>query len=364
LARDPKICVVTPSHWAAFIGGAEYQIRLLLDVLADGPAADLTYLARYVSNDFTDDRYLTRRIRSFARLSRLGFWPDSLFLLKMLKQERPDVIYQRIGCAYTGVCAAYARKYGARLVWHISIDNDLDAKMDRFLPVSRNLERWIRDYGIRRADSIVAQTHHQADVLRARFDKEAIVVKNFQPPAAQTGPKSELPTVVWIANLKPAKRPELFLEVVRETSSRLGIQFIMVGRGGEREPYATMISKATDSTSLTYLGPKTLSETNDLIASSHVFVNTSAVEGFPNTFIQAWLRKTAVVSLDVDPDGVLEKHKIGMVSRTPETLARTIEKLFSDDSMRETMIERAFDYATAEHGLENANRLASIILGK
>ncbi len=354
--------MVTPSHWAAYFGGAEYQIRLLLDTLSERPGVKLTYLARHVAQDFVDNRYSTRRIRSFSLLSRLGFWPDFPFLLRMLERERPDVIYQRIGCAYTGICAAYARRRGARLVWHISIDNDLDARIDRFLPLSRILERQIRDFGIRRADRIVAQTHQQADVLKSRFCKEAVVVKNFQPPANQASIKSNVPTVVWIANMKPAKRPELFLEVVRETSRALGIQFIMIGRGGDREPYATMISDAIGSTSLTYLGAKTIDETNDLIASSHVLVNTSAVEGFPNTFIQAWYRNTVVVSFDVDPDGVLQKHNIGMVARSPAALARIIEELVCDDLLREKIAARALNYATIEHGLENADRLASIIL--
>ena len=356
--------MVTPSHWAARFGGAEFQIRLLLDALLERPAIKISYLARYVSQSFVDSRYCTRQIRSFTLLSRLGFWPDFPFLLRMLEQERPDVIYQRIGCAYTGICAAYARIVGARLVWHISIDNDLDKDIGRFHPLSRILERQIRDYGIKRADCIVAQTHQQAMLLRTRFGKEAVVVKNFQPPANHTNAKAQVPTVVWIANLKPAKRPELFLETVRETSHALGIHFIMVGRGGDCEPYATKISKAAKLWPLTYLGEKTVEETNDLIASAHILVNTSIVEGFPNTYLQAWFRKTVVVSLDIDPDGVLQKHDLGFVAKSPKALAGIIEKLVRDDMLREKIAARALRYAANEHSLENANRLASIILGE
>lgn len=364
LARGRKICVVTPSHWAGYFGGAEFQIRLLLDVLLERSAVKVTYLARYVSRSFVDSRYSTRQIRSFALLSRLGFWPDFPFLLKMLEQERPDVIYQRVGCAYTGICAAYACIRGARLVWHISLDNDLDRDIGRFHPLSRSTERQIRDFGIKRADCIVAQTHQQAELLRVRFRKEAVVIKNFQAPASSSSNKAEVPTVVWVANLKPTKRPELFLETIRETSQALGIHFVMIGRGGDREPYATIISDVAKFWPLAYVGEKTVEETNDLIASAHILVNTSTVEGFPNTFIQAWFRSTVVVSLDVDPDGVLQKHDLGLVARSPKALASTIETLVHDDILRESIADRALKYAANEHSLENANRLASIILGE
>ena len=364
MARGYKICVVAPSHWAANFGGAEFQIRLLLDALLEHSAVKITYLARHVSQNHVDSRYCTRQIRSFKPLSRLGFWPDLPFLIRLLRQEQPDVIYQRVGCAYTGICAAYARVCGARLIWHISIDNDLDRDMGRFHFLSRIVERQLRDFGIRRADTIVAQTHQQAQVLGTRFGREAVVVKNFQPPANHGNTKKRVPTVVWIANLKPAKRPELFLELVRKTSQALGIQFVMVGRGGDCEPYATLISEAAKISQLIYVGEKTVEQTNDLIASAHILINTSIVEGFPNTYIQAWFRKTVVVSLDIDPDGVLQKHDLGFVAKSPKALADIVEKLVRDDALRETTAGRALNYATSEHGLDNADRLASIIVGK
>ena len=40
-------------------------------------------------------------------------------------------------------------------------------------------------------------------------------------------------------------------------------------------------------------------------------MNTSEWEGWPNSFIQAGLGKTALLSLDVNPDGIFERFSPG-----------------------------------------------------
>jgi glycosyltransferase involved in cell wall biosynthesis len=110
-----------------------------------------------------------------------------------------------------------------------------------------------------------------------------------------------------------------------------------------------------------YLGARPQSEINALMARSHVFVNTSISEGFPNTFIQAWMREVPVVSLDVDPDGVLDRERVGIHARTTAGLVEAVRGFVTDPQRRADYGERARRYAMRYHSMHNAKLLTELI---
>ncbi|WP_430404412.1 glycosyltransferase [Fluviicola sp.] len=89
-----------------------------------------------------------------------------------------------------------------------------------------------------------------------------------------------------------------------------------------------MLQKAADHIpNFHYLGEIPNSEVNKQLSQSHILVNTSQYEGFSNTFVQAWMRKVVVVSLNSNPDGLLTDKEIGFVSGNPDELEKTIGDL-------------------------------------
>ena len=109
-----------------------------------------------------------------------------------------------------------------------------------------------------------------------------------------------------------------------------------------------------DTPNIDYLGPLAQSEVNELLARAHIFVNTSVHEGFPNTFIQAWMREMPVVSLHVNPDDVLNRHGTGIFAGNEPRLAEAVRRLISEPTVRAEFAERARNYALQRHSLENA----------
>jgi glycosyltransferase involved in cell wall biosynthesis len=84
---------------------------------------------------------------------------------------------------------------------------------------------------------------------------------------------------------------------------------------------------------------------------------------FPNTFIQAWMRKTPVVSLDTDPDDVIKKNQLGLHSANFDQMVKDVRLLLTDTHLCQHMGENAYRYATKEHNVHNTvDRLEKIIL--
>ena len=64
-----------------------------------------------------------------------------------------------------------------------------------------------------------------------------------------------------------------------------------------------------------------------------------------------------VVSLKIDPDGVIERHGLGVMARSTARAAETIVTLIQSCEERETMGARARDYAIRTHSAEAVARL-------
>jgi len=360
-----KICIVNPFEHG---GGAEYQIGLLIDALFRSGEFEIHYLTHFVDERERIRKYRVSRIGAGGPIPRLGYVVEARSLYRLLREIGPDIIYQRVACAYTAVCALYARRRGVPLVWHVSHDTELaPGHLDRARNFLRlHLEKWMAQWGARHATSIVVQTELQAELLKKNYRRAAdAVIPNFHPRAVETIDKTGPLTVMWIANLKPWKQPEIFVRLAANLKDREDIRFVMVGAAaapGKRWPWElALMSDIQETANLQYLGEKSQEEVNALLARAHIFVNTSKHEGFPNTFIQAWLRDVAVVSLHVDPDRVLESGGAGIVAHSEAALVAAVRNLIDAPEARAGVVARGRKHAETHHSLRNATVLAHLL---
>jgi glycosyltransferase involved in cell wall biosynthesis len=362
-----KICIVNPFEHG---GGAEYQISLLIDTLFGSGEFEIHYLTHFPDERDRIRNYQVSRIGTGGPIPRLGYVAEARSLYRLLREIGPDIIYQRVACAYTAVCALYARRCGVPLVWHVSHDTELTpGHLDRTRNFLRlRLEKWMARWGARHATGIVVQTQFQAELLTRNYARTAVaVIPNFHPPAAEPIDKSGPLTVVWIANLKPWKQPEIFVRLAQSLKDRADIRFVMVGAAapaGKRWTWElALMSDIQTAANLQYLGEMRQEEVNALLARAHIFVNTSKHEGFPNTFIQAWLRDVAVVSLQVDPDQVLARGGAGIVAHSEAALVAAVRSLIDAPEVRAGFVARGREHAETHHSLRNAKALARLLGG-
>ena len=88
-------------------------------------------------------------------------------------------------------------------------------------------------------------------------------------------------------------------------------------------------------------------------ARARILVNTSTYEGFPNTFVLAWLHGAVVLSLGVDPDRRLSRDGLGIAAREPRDLAAALEALLADDGRASALAARARAHAERQHDMRS-----------
>jgi glycosyltransferase involved in cell wall biosynthesis len=94
---------------------------------------------------------------------------------------------------------------------------------------------------------------------------------------------------------------------------------------------------------------------------ARVFVSTSEAEGFPNSFIQAAMGGAAILSLEVDPDGVLAQFGGGMVADCEADLMSKAEALAEQPETVAAMGRRAPLFV--ETLLDNAKNVDAFLAG-
>jgi glycosyltransferase involved in cell wall biosynthesis len=245
-----------------------------------------------------------------------------------LKRADADVYYSSCAGSLIGQVALFARLHRRRTVFRIA--SDTDCVPARVL-VGTGRERALYHWGLRRSDTVLAQTPLQVQLMQQHHQITATLAPMLiQLPDDQAdGSQAERDIdVLWVANLRALKRPEMLVEAARRLPQ---LRFHLVGGATEAEPEVAERVKqaARDVPNLTLHGRRGYRDTLTLFARARVFVSTSHTEGFPNTFLQAWAHEVPSVSF-FDPDGLVERHGLGARIESLDALVQAIERLSSD----------------------------------
>lgn len=359
-----KICFFV-GYYPINKGGAEYQSFLISEKLKN--SFDIFFIDIGQS---TDECIFLNGIKIYTLSAPNFFFVGNLYfslknkILSILEKEKPDFIYQRVGYSATGIAASFAKRNESKLIWHIAHKNNVEPWKLRLSKniISSFIEKKYLEYGLKNADIIIGQAKYQDILLRKNYNRKCdYVIPNFHPLPENEIIKSDSIKVVWIANIKENKQPKKFVELANHLKHYHQVEFVMAGRQANNEWSKILKVTNNDMRNFRFLGELNIEEVNSLLSSSHIFVNTSLSEGFPNTFIQAWMRRVPVVSLHVDPDDVLKENAIGFHSVTFEQMIQDVEQLIKNNKLREEMGKKAQKFAYKKHSLGNIDKILEIV---
>jgi glycosyltransferase involved in cell wall biosynthesis len=263
--------------------------------------------------------------RHNAGLPLLRFiWPRWSGVWAALKRADADVYYVSCAGMHLGLVAMFCRRYGRKVVFKIAHDSDCEP--DKLL-IKYRRDKKLYEYGLRHAHGILAQSEQQQRAMQRNYGLPSTVTEMIVDTPGL--PVQRRIDVLWVNNLRQFKRPDLLLEVARQLPQ---YQFAMIGgeQPGFTDLYQQIQLDAASIHNLRFLGRVPYHDMDQHYAGARVFINTSDSEGFPNSYLQAWIRGTPVVAF-FDPDGVIASEGLGRVPQDMAQMRQALQVLLEDD---------------------------------
>ena len=287
------------------------------------------------------------------------FHPRASKLFAALLAADADVYYQSPAGAFTGITAWFCRMAGRRFIFRVASDSDCEKEHGR---IRLWRDRRLFDYGLKHADLVAVQTQVQAQMLRNHHALESSVINMMvEAPRRADARVDKNIDVLWMGNLRALKRPELVLELARQLPE---VHFTLAGGAmphpSGRTYYDDVKAAAEQLPNVSLPGAVRYADSGQWFDRARIFLNTSSVEGFPNTFLQAWIRGVPVVSF-FDPDGLIRRLQLGAVATSLDDMREAIRGLLDVEIHRQNIGRRAREFALREFTGSSAARYMELL---
>lgn len=349
-----KICLVSEYAYSLLkgdegcVGGAEVQFVLV---------------AKELVNRFYDVSFLTfeKSLNNYEVMRGIKvycpfpldrgisyFNPFNMYkLFYTISKINADIYIQRAGSPLTGLLAFFIRLKKKVFVYSSSSDRNVSDHL--YLKSIKDFSRLFYILGVKLSSCVICQSEQQKSMLMENTGKKGKVIKNIcSLPVNNKSRKTLEKRVLWIGRIQDIKRPELFLELAKRMPD---FKFQMIGAPvKDNLKYYEKIKRGSEGiNNLEFLGFISHTIIDTYYENSSVLVSTSSSEGFPNTFLEAWGHSIPVVSLEIDPDGIICKYKLGICSKSFEELVHDTYFMLQNDYLRSKYGDNGRDYLIREH---------------
>lgn len=271
------------------------------------------------------------------------FHPRVSGVIGAIRSVQADAYYQSPAGAWSGISVWCANRLGKPSILRIASDFDCIRGKQ---PMRLLRDRKLFDYGVLNATLLVAQSTQQRNLLQEHYGVPSEIVNiAVELPSDNAHARKDV-DVIWVGNLRHIKRADLLIELAQRLPD---YKFVLIGGSlpGHEGYFEDIRKRAAELPNVQMTGGISYEQVGSWFDRARVHVNTSDVEGFPNTFLQAWARSVPVVSF-FDPDGVIQRRDLGRSCRTLEDMSYAVDSLLRvpDECVRIGV--RARDFAMRE----------------
>ncbi len=356
-----RIAFVTPDGYAAALntdssrtGGAEtQQVRFASGLRSRGWNACLIVALSPDADSSSDllPEWVEVAYRLREQRSRLGYIYDSLKLFAAMAKSGAGLFIQRCSFHDAPRVRLFSGLLGAGFVFWVGADYNVNREW-----LWSNLSAVRRTAyldALQKADAVICQTESQRKALKENFGIPSILVPNIVDiPDRETALSSRKPEArpraLWGGRINRNKRPEELLELAQMTPEW---DFLVVALR-EREldsEYDGFIEGAKRISNLRVCPAVPHRRYMEMTSDADIVLNTSLMEGFPNTLLEAFARAVPALTLGIDPDGVIERESLGWVAHSTEEASGLMKSLCTEEKLIREAGARALAYVLRSH---------------
>jgi len=272
---------------------------------------------------------------------------------------KPDIIIQRGLTTESCILAFFCWVVRIKFIFMFAHDVEVLG-----LRQSDSSRVWLFGLLLNFAYKLIVQNIYQKQVLLEKFKKESQIFYNSFEIKHQNKKKlNKKKEILWIARCDKWKQPELFIDLANRNNK---MHFIMICPPNRDLDYYTQIKqKAMKLSNCEFIEFVPYERVWEYFQHAYLFVNTSVHEGFPHTFIQAFMCSVPVLSLCVNPDDILMKYNCGIYCNGDfEFLNLQLNKLLNDREYYNKLSTNAANYVQKYHDIKkNLHKLIYLLNG-
>jgi len=347
--NKPEICFVSMSSYPlltgenkGYVGGAELQLVNLAKELANRG-----YTIYFVTSG--GERNKSKKIDGVNILSAysgkddIGKGKKFLAFWSKLKEADSDLYIFKL--AIPPLVPLFGYIHRKTTVKIMASNNEL-TRGDFIRGKINKIKHFVN---IKLSDIVVSQNNFQKEKLKENFGVNSVKISNSIKTVTTDSIKNGDDYILWVGTLRDIKQPGLFLDLTEEFSKT---KFVMIGGKGESQELFEKIKKRSKKIdNLEFKGFVPFDQIYDYYKDAMFLVNTSKLEGFPNTFLEAWMFEKPVVSLNVDPDEIICRYELGFHSKSYSQMVKDMTKLIKNKKLRDRLGSKCRNYVENNHDI-------------
>ena len=269
------------------------------------------------------------------------------YIYRIIKANKPDYLYQGIPSWQSFIMGIICYKLQIKFILRISNDYLID---NRLYKKSSRLHGFFLNLGIKLTYCILCQNDYQYEIIKAKYpNKVAFKISNPIFTRHQYLPSNSnfRNYIAWIGLFQYQKNIPLLYDIACALANE---NFVIAGNEdvGCDPKTAFFLKKLKSLPNVKFVGFLERDEILSFLGGAKYLLNTSFYEGFSNTFLEAMVAGTPIItSCNVNPDGIITSNNLGIVYKDLTDLQLKYASVSRMERMK--MSKNVIEYVSKNH---------------